>query len=111
MNNFFIKLLNSLKLFWVALTHPEPLSADMFMNMLKMNEMALLVAEVNSPRITHLYMNKNRIVSFWMFPGLSKNPTDRITELLDEIEALKSQVQSKCTDCAVESLCVKECEK
>jgi hypothetical protein len=95
LKNTFYKLINSLKLFWVALTHPEPLSADMFMNMLKMHEFAITVASEKSPRVTHLYMNKQRIVSFWMYPGLSKNPTDRIAELLEEIESLKEVIERK----------------
>jgi hypothetical protein len=35
-------------------------------------------------------MNDKRIVSFWMYPGFVKNPVDRITELLAEIEELKN---------------------
>jgi hypothetical protein len=54
--------------------------------------MSLKVMEDDKPYTTHLMMGDKRIVSFWMYPGLSKNPTDRITELLNEIEALKEVI-------------------
>ena len=78
-----------IKLFWFGVTKAELFSENVFNVMAKLFENVLMVAEKDKPFTTHLFINKDRIVSFWMYPGIHKNPTDRIVELLGEIDALK----------------------
>ena len=78
-----------LKMFWFGLWHRELFDEHIFTTMSKLLEAALLVSTKDRPKVTHLFLNNKRIVSFWMYPGLSKNPVDRIQELLNEIDALK----------------------
>jgi hypothetical protein len=89
------RLFIGIKLFWFGFTHPNLFSEMMFVNMAKILEHALMVATEGMPFTTHLFLDKKRIVSFWMYPGLNKNPVDRITELLGEIEALKEAAFEK----------------
>lgn len=79
-------------MFWIGFLNPEISTEQAFVNIAKLFECALKVANEDKPFITHLIMNDKRIVSFWMYPGLSKNPTDRITELNNEIESLKELI-------------------
>lgn len=93
------------KLFWFGLTHPELfISETVFKNMASILEHTLMVSEKDRPFTTHLFLGKNRLVSFWMYPGLNKNPVDRITELIGEVEALK-EVAVQHTTSASTPLC------
>ena len=79
----------AIKLAWIGFHKPDLFTQQIFVAFAQLFENALKVVEENRPYSTHLMMGDRRIVSFWMYPGLSKNPVDRITELVDEIEALK----------------------
>jgi len=93
----FRNIICAFKMFWFGLWHPDFLSEHIFVAMSKLFEFTLEVAKKDRPFCTHLYMDKHRIVSFWAYPGLSKNPVDRITELLSEIDALKEAAQQPIT--------------
>lgn len=82
------------KLAWFGFCHPDLLGEQVFVTMGKLLEHAFNVAKQDRPFTTHLMMGGKRIVSFWMYPGLSKNPVDRITELLDEVDALKESANN-----------------
>ena len=89
----------ALKLFWFGITNPEIfMSEQIFKIMAAILEHALNVADKDRPFTTHLFLADRRIVSFWMYPGLSKNPIDRIAELIDEIEELKEWAVQPTTD-------------
>lgn len=83
------RIILAIKLFWFGLKNPDLLSETVFINMAKMLEMALMVANKDKPYTCHLMLADKRLVSFWMYPGINKNPVDRITELIGEVEALK----------------------
>ena len=83
----------AIRLFWFGLTHPDLFSESVFVAMAKILELAVLVTGKDKPFTTHLFLGKKRIASFWVYPGLNKNPVDRITELIGEVEALKEAAQ------------------
>ena len=89
-----MKIINRLammfKMAWFGFCNSDLLTEQIFISFARMFENALKVLDSNSPAVTHLQMNDKRIVSFWMYPGFVKNPVDRITELLAEIEELKN---------------------
>lgn len=64
----------------------------MFENLFKLHEKLLKTATDDKLYRSEVYMNGNRIVSFWMYPSISKNPIDRIAELIKENEELKDQL-------------------
>jgi len=82
------------KMAWFGFCNPDLLTEQIFKVLAQMLEYAIKTLNSNHPYITHLQMNDKRIVSFWMYPGLEKNPTDRITELLTEIDELKIQIEN-----------------
>lgn len=81
------------KMAWFGFCQPDFLTEQVFVCMAKMLEHAMMVANNDKPYTVHLMMGEKRIVSCWMYPGLSKNPIDRITELLNEIDELKEATQ------------------
>jgi hypothetical protein len=93
----FNRILLAFKLFYFGFCHPDFLTERVFVVMAKFFELALMVVNKDKPFTTHLYMGEKRVVSFWMYPGLSKNPVDRIAELLSEVEALKEAAQHPTT--------------
>jgi hypothetical protein len=87
------RISSAFKLFLFGFYHPSFLNEQIFVTMAEFFEIAIKVATNDKPFTTHLYMWDKRIVSFWMYPGLAKNPVDRITELLHEIEGLKEALE------------------
>ncbi len=81
------------KMGWFGFCNPQLLTGEALTPMAKILELALTVTDSNCPRLTHLYMGYNRVASFWVYPGLSKNPVDRIDELVKEVDALKVAAQ------------------
>ena len=94
---FFRRIELAFKLAWFGFCQPDLLGEQVFVTMSHLLQHALMVAKQDRPFTTHLMMGDKRIVSFWMYPGLSKNPVDRITELLSEIDALKEAAQQPTT--------------
>lgn len=92
MKDILFKLRTAIKLFFVCLFHEEKISAEMFVNLFELHKKLLKTAKDNRAYRSAVYMNGNRIVSIWMYPGLSKNPVDRIEELIKENEELKEQL-------------------
>lgn len=92
MRKFLFKFKTAVRLFFVCLFHEEKMSAEMFENLFVLHKKLLETAINDKPYRSEVYMNGNRIVSFWMYPGLSKNPIDRIGELIKENEELKEQL-------------------
>lgn len=90
--NFLFKFRTAVRLFFVCLFHKEKISAEMFENLFKLHEKLLKTATDDKLYRSEVYMNGNRIVSFWMYPSISKNPIDRIAELIKENEELKDQL-------------------
>lgn len=86
---FFRRFAIAFKLALFGFLHPELFAENIFVMMSGLLENCFKVVNEDKPYTTHLLMGDKRIVSFWMYPGLSKNPTDRIIELLNEINALK----------------------
>ena len=84
-------------MFWFGFRHPDFLTEQTFVAMAKLFEHILKCANDDKPYQTHLFMGGHRIVSMWSYPGLSKNPIDRITDLLGEIDALKESAQQHTT--------------
>jgi hypothetical protein len=93
----FRNIVCAFKMFWFGLWHPDFLNEQIFVAMSKLFEFTLEVSTKNRPFCTHLYMSDKRIVSLWAYPGISKNPVDRITELLREIDALMEAAQQPIT--------------
>lgn len=93
----FLRVLYGMKLFWYGVVHYDLFAMTTFTGMAGILEMALKTAADNKPYITHLFMGKTRVVSFWTYPGIEKNPTDRITELVNELEATREMVYKKGT--------------
>lgn len=85
----FRKIACAFKMFWFGLTHSDFLTEQTFVAMAKLFEYILKCVNDDKPYCTHLYIDKHRIASLWVYPGLSKNPIDRIQDLLSEIDALK----------------------
>jgi len=89
------RILCGFKLFWFGIKSPDLFTERLFTVFAEMFEAAIETVNTNAPHVTHLSVGEKRIVSFWMYPGLSKNPVDRITELLEEIDVLKGLVQNQ----------------
>ncbi len=85
----FRKILCALKMFWFGFGRSDFLTEQIFVAMAKLFEYVLKCVNDDKPYCTHLYIDKRRIASLWVYPGLSKNPIDRIQELLGEIDKLK----------------------
>lgn len=92
MKDFLFKFKTAVKIFFICLFHKEKMSGEMFENLFKLHEILLKTAMYNKPYRSAVYMNDNRIVSLWMYPGISKNPVDRIEELIKENEKLREQL-------------------
>lgn len=85
----FRKIICAFKMFWFGLHKTDFLDVQNVVAMSKLYEHILKTARDNKPYQTHLYIGGNRVVSLWAYPGLSKNPIDRITDLLSEVTVLK----------------------
>ena len=83
------RLFAGFRMFMLGLKHPDVLGEKTFKALAKILEMSLLCVDEEKPYCTHLFIGDSRIASLWIYPGLSKNPVDRISELLKEIEELK----------------------
>ena len=93
----FRKITCAFKMFWFGFNHSDFLTEQSFVAMSKLFESIFKCVNDDKPYSAHLYLGKHRLASFWMYPGLSKNPIDRITDLLSEIDALKEAVQQPLT--------------
>lgn len=89
------RIIFAFKMFWFAFCQNDLFAEKIFVSMATLFENALKVMIDDKPHTTHLMMGDKRIVSFWMYPGMAKNPVDRINELLNEIDALKEVTGSK----------------
>jgi hypothetical protein len=68
--DFLFKFITAVKLFFVCLFHEEKMSAEMFKNLFELHKKLLETANDNRAYRSAIYMNGNRIVSLWMYPGL-----------------------------------------
>lgn len=93
----FRKITCAFKMFWLGFTHPDFLTEQAFVALSKLFEFMMQCVIDDKPYRTHLYLGDKRVASLWIYPGLSKNPTDRIEELLSEIAALKEAAQQQTT--------------
>lgn len=91
--NIIRRVLYGFRLFWYGMTHYQLFELRMFTVMSKVMEAALKASSENRPYTTHLFLGEKRIVSLWMYPGMSTTPVDRIEELAKEVEALKEAAQ------------------
>lgn len=89
----FRKIICALKMLWFGFHKADFLVEQNFVAMATLYEHIIKTVTDDRPYQTHLFINNNRVASLWCYPGLSKNPTDRITELLSEITALKESVE------------------
>ena len=89
----FRKTICAFKMFWFGFTHPDFLTEQAFVAMSKLFELCFKCVNDDKPYCTHLYLGEHRIASLWIYPGLSKNPIDRIGDLQSEIAALKEAAQ------------------
>jgi hypothetical protein len=80
----FRKIVCAFKLFWLGFTHPDFLTEQTIVAMSKIFEFMMQCVTEDKPYCTHLYLGQKRVASLWIYPGLSKNPTDRIQDLLSE---------------------------
>jgi hypothetical protein len=84
-------------MFWFGLYHVDLMTGPTLTAMAKLFEYILKCANDDKPYATHLYIGDNRVASMWIYPGIDKNPIDRITELRDEINALKEELNKQKT--------------
>ena len=87
------RIVCAFKMFWFGMRHGDVLTESAFNALAKLLDAAMFVANHDRPYTTHMMLGGKRIVSFWMYPGMAKNPVDRISELLNEVDALKAQPQ------------------
>ncbi len=93
----FRKITCAFKMFWFGFTHPDFLTEQAFVSMSKLFELCFKCVNDDKPYCSHLYLGGHRIASLWIYLGLSKNPIDRIADLLGEIAALKETAQQQPT--------------
>ena len=87
-----MKLSLKWRLFLFCIRNQNLFAESMFANMSSLLEYIMKVAIEDKPFSTEIFLDGNKIVSLWAYPGVSKNPVDRISELLQEIEMLKSKL-------------------
>jgi hypothetical protein len=97
-NMLFRKMFSALKMFCFGWQQTDLLTEQAFVAMSKLFEHIFQCVNDDRPYSTHLYLGGKRVASMWMYPGLSKNPIDRITDLLSEIAELKEAVQQPLTE-------------
>ncbi len=85
----FRKMTCAFKMFWFGFTHPDLLTKQAFVAMSKLFELCFKCDNDDKPYCAQLYFGGRRIASLWIYPGLSKNPIDRIRDLQREIAALR----------------------
>ena len=88
----FRKITCAFKMFWFGFVHSDFLTEQTVVAMAKLFEFMMQCVTEDKPYSTHLYFSKKSIASLWIYPGLSKNPIDRIDDLHSEIDALKEAV-------------------
>jgi hypothetical protein len=89
------RILLPFKLFWFGCHRAGLFGENTFISLSKLLEYILKVSIEDKPFLTHVTIGEKRIVSLWAYPGVSKNPIDRIAELLQEIEALKEMANKE----------------
>jgi hypothetical protein len=94
----FLKITCAFKMFWFGFGHSDFLTEQTLTVMARLFDHIMKTVNDDKPYCTHLYISEHRIASLWSYPGLSKNPIDRITELLSEITALKEAAQLRSTE-------------
>ena len=96
----FHKITCAFKMFWFGFNHSDFLTEQAVVDMSKLFEYIFKCVNDDKPYCTHLYLGGHRIASLWVYPGLSKNPIDRIADLHSEIAALKEAAQQQPTAAA-----------
>ena len=91
----FNRILLPFRLFLFGLKNNALFGETMFIVMSKLLEYVLKVSLEDKPFSTNLMLGEGRIVSLWAYPGVGKNPVDRIHELLKEIDSLKELANTR----------------
>lgn len=87
------KIVCAVRMCWFGFCHSDILTEDIFKSMVKLFEFIFKCIEDDKPYSIHLSIGENRLASLWIYPRI-KNPIDRITDLQNEIDSLKIEINN-----------------
>ncbi|MGV8130510.1 MAG: hypothetical protein ACP5N7_00230 [Candidatus Pacearchaeota archaeon] len=93
-----IRIINALKVAYVAYTNPKIMVHDSFQSLIGLWTLIYKVIEDKRPYMTHLAVinsdgEKNVLASLWAGYGENASPLGRITELIVENSKLENEIK------------------